>query len=377
MEGFYRNLARDGWVDRAVNEARHQLLLSIRGSDEWSTPILFLSLPHGLLWEPEQVLVSQQPGRAIKWPALLTGIEENNLVPFLGPDVPRGSLLSGGDIAAHWIRGYDGFPLDKRTDLPAVADFVEMKEGPLFPHRQLPKLLIDGLLERQNVAERKVFQGLRLSEVIDRMSQAHFDSDQDEPHRILAELPLSIYVTTNCDSFMTAALRWRRRNPKRHSCLWREDLVEIPSSYQDLTGTKDEPLVFHMYGNDLDPTSLVLTEDNYLDYLRALSREPERLPRLLRSELTKSTLLFLGYDIRRLDCRVLLRGIVADLRKFGGGRYAVLQVDPEENAPRAEELRAYIEECFSRGANIEVYWGTVRSFLSRLRNQWKERNAGP
>lgn len=373
VEHFYRNLARSGWVDRAVNEARHQLLLSIRDSDEWSTPILFLRQQEGLLWKPEQVSVSRSPGKAIRWPDLLTGIEADNLVPLLGPDVPNGVLLSGEEIAAHWIAGYDGYPLDRRTDLPAVADFVAIKEGKLFPHRQLPKLLIEDLLERQNVAQRKLLQNLRLSEVIERISQAHFDSDADEPHRILAELPISTYLTTNYDSFMTEALRWNRRKPKRQSCYWREDLKDIPSDYHDLAGSISEPLVFHVYGSDVEPGSLVLTEDNHLDFLRIISREREqRIPTLLSAKLTKSMLLFLGYDIRRLDCRVLLRGIISELRDLGGGRYAVLQVDPDENAPRAEELRFYIEECF-RGVKTEVYWGSVPSFLGELRDRWAER----
>jgi hypothetical protein len=369
VEHFYRNLARGGWVDRAVNAARQQLLLSIRDSDEWSTPILFLRLQDGLLWKPEQVDVLPERGKTVKWTALLQNIEDDMFVPFLGPDVSRGLLLSRDEVAAHWIGAYDGFPLDRRTDFPAVAHFVEIKEGRFFPHGQLPKILAEDLLERENVAQRHEFKDLKLAEVIDRISQRHFDSDPAEPHRILAELPISTYVTTNCDNFMTAALRWKKRGPIRRTCLWREELNEIPASYSDLLGSQKEPLVFHMFGSDEDVRSLVLTEDNYLDFVRAMSNEEmHRMPQLLRTKLTQAMLLFLGYDIRRIDCRVLLRGLVAGLRDVGRGKYAVLQVDQDDDEPRVEELRYYIEECF-RGVQIEVYWGTVRSFLSQLQEK--------
>lgn len=373
---FYRNLARDGRVDRATNEARHQLLLSIRDSDEWATPVLFLRLRDGRLWEQGWASVSAARPAAptVKWPGLLTRIESDDFVPFLGPDVGRGLLLSREELAAHWVAAYDGFPLDGRTDLPAVAKFVEIKEGRHYPHDKLPRILVEDLLVREDIQQRQVLQKLSLSEVIDRVSQRHFDLDPDEPHRILAELPLSTYVTTNCDGFLAAALRWHNRRPRRQHCLWRKE--EIPAWYHELLGTREEPLVFHLYGSDVVPASIVLTEDDHLDFLGAMASDPQRLPQLLRAKLTESVLLFLGYDVRRLDCRVLLRGMVAPLKDLQRSRIAVLQVDPdEEDAPRTEELKRYIEGCCS-GLQIEVYWGSVRGFLKELRERWKARDGG-
>jgi hypothetical protein len=143
-----------------------------------------------------------------------------------------------------------------------------------------------------------------------------------------------------------------------------------------MTGSRDEPLVFHLYGSDEETASLVLTEDNYLQFLWAMADEPVRLPRLLKTKLTESVLLFLGYDLRRLDCRVLLRAVVAPLRQMKGrGRIAVLQIDPEDDLPHLPELRLYIEECCKdKDLQIEVYWGSARSFLKKLREQVAGRN---
>ncbi|HEY2291891.1 MAG TPA: CHAT domain-containing protein [Thermoanaerobaculia bacterium] len=369
---FYSNLARGGTVDRAANEARQQLRLSRRDSDEWGTPVLFMRLRDGLLWEPRTppaVTAGAGGASTVKWPALLARIQSDNFVPFLGPGVCRGLLPSAAEIAELWASQYDGFPLDGRTDLPAVAQFVETKEGRGFPQDRLPALLTEELLHREQINERKRYEGLRLSEVIDRLAERHFDKDADEPHRLLAGLKISTYATTNFDTFQAAALRWQGKKPKVERCRWREDATTLPPEYETLSGTPQEPLVFHMYGNDEDPTSFVLTEDDHLDFLRAISAEPKLLPLHFKRKLTEAMLLFLGYDVRRLDCRVLLRGLIAHLKDLRRGRIAVLQIDPsEDDAPRTEELRAYMEGCCQE-LQIEVYWGSVRDFLRELKNR--------
>jgi hypothetical protein len=102
----------------------------------------------------------------------------------------------------------------------------------------------------------------------------------------------------------------------------------------------------------------------------------KRLPGALKSKLTEAMLLLLGYDVRRLDCRVLLRGVVAHLKNLRRGRIAVLQIDPgQDDSPRTEELRRYMEECCN-DVQIEVYWGSVRDFLRELRGHLEGDGAG-
>lgn len=51
---LYRNLARTGRVDVAVNEARQQLYLNDPKNIDWSSPILYMRLPDGLLWTTDE-----------------------------------------------------------------------------------------------------------------------------------------------------------------------------------------------------------------------------------------------------------------------------------------------------------------------------------
>lgn len=48
---LYRNLARSGQIDVAVNESRLQLYLADPEASEWATPTLFMHLQDGLLWD--------------------------------------------------------------------------------------------------------------------------------------------------------------------------------------------------------------------------------------------------------------------------------------------------------------------------------------
>ena len=70
----------------------------------------------------------------------------------------------------------------------------------------------------------------------------------------------------------------------------------------------DNPVVLHLFGTDQDPASMVLTEDNHLDYLARISHDQEIfLPASVNALLAKNTLLFLGYRLEDLDLKVILR----------------------------------------------------------------------
>ena len=411
-EHFYHNLARSGQVDTGVNEARQQLYLAAPNSVEWGAPALFMRLKDGLLWKGISPVPRPPPpgSEELIWEPLLLWIRQGKVVPFLGPGINRGLLPSSAEIAHGWADQYN-YPLNDRNNLPGVARFVEKKLGPGFPHAKLLQILKEELLVREKVQERERLSDLTLTEVIEGIAERHFDRDENEPHRILAELPISTYVTTNYDSFMAAALKWKwkgRKKPQRRYSLWRTDPEEA-QHVESWKGTEEEPLIFHMYGYDKDSTSLVLTEDDYLDFLTLVASDPwcaphqvpqqvipqqlisqqvipqQVIPQQIRSTLTRSMLLFLGYSLSDLDCRVLFRGLVAQLRDMRPmrqkdrkwSRIAVLQLDPEErHTSREDELRHFIERCCS-DLEIEVIWRSVREFLIELRCRWEEDHARP
>lgn len=383
---FYLNLAQTGRVDVAANEARQQLYLAVNPPPrDWNRPSLFMRLKDGKLWNNvNRVYQSHvsQGGSTIDWEPLLIYMSRNSVIPIVGPGINRGLLLSNEETSERWARDY-GYPEGDSTDLPRVSKYVETTQGMNLPRVKLLEDLKSDLLEREGVQQRKNLKNLTLSEVIEKMAQQHFDRDQDEPHRLLAELPIRTYITTNFDSLMSAALQWTKRPPQRKSCLWWSASDEgthsvINSSYQTLKGTYESPLVFHLFGQGENPRSLVLTEDDYLEFLRLVSRDPWRIPNYLKATLTDAMLLFLGYNVRALDFRVLFKGLVDQLKEGTLARIAVLQINTDDSYRQKVEARKALENFIEKDCanlKIQVYWGNVRDFLKELRSRWEKANA--
>src|SRR5262249_39822794 len=102
----------------------------------------------------------------------------------------------------------------------------------------------------------------------------HFDDVPDHPLLLLANLDLPIYLTTSYYTVLEAALTRTGKRSRTEFCRWHQRLESLPSGYEgDFQPTRQEPLVYHLYGLDTYPESLVLTEDDSLEFLVAISRQ--------------------------------------------------------------------------------------------------------
>lgn len=134
-----------------------------------------------------------------------------------------------------------------------------------------------------------------------------------------------------------------------------------------------DPVVLHLFGTDEDLLSMVLTEDDHLDYLARISRDYQfLLPTEIQARLAETSLLFLGYNLEDLELKVILRGLLPhiDLDKWGMMHVAV-QLEPSV-ADRAshEEVVNYFKRYFSK-SKIDVYWGSTGQFISDLHSRWE------
>jgi hypothetical protein len=114
---------------------------------------------------------------------------------------------------------------------------------------------------------------------------------------------------------MYLALKNRGRDPKRELCRWNQfvELEETSVFKSGYTPTAANPLVYHLHGHYDLPQSLVLTEDDYLDFLVHLSRDQALLPPAVQRALAGTSLLFIGYSLSDWNFRVLFRGLVGSL----------------------------------------------------------------
>ena len=289
------------------------------------------------------------------WESLLERIQNGKCTPFLGTGINDGILDIGSKIAQEMAENY-GYPLEDSSDLARVTQFLAIKRDPMFPKERLLRLLKEQFEQWQKT-----------------VTLPDFFKTPDEPLGVLAALPFPIYMTTNYDDLMFKALKAQPKDAKREICCWnkyvREILKEKSSAFDSADGfvpTPANPVVYHLHGHDNVPESLVLTEDDYLDFLVNVFKEQNLLPPRIQQAITGASLLFIGYRLADWDFRVLFRGLVNSME--GSLRRISVAVQlPLEDL----EKQRYWNDYF-KNMNIKVYWGTAKQFAKELRERWEK-----
>jgi SIR2-like domain len=271
------------------------------------------------------------------WKLLLARIEDGVCTPFLGAGVAAGVLPLGSDIARRWAE-QESYPLDDAHDLARVAQFLAVhQDDAMYPKELLARELA----------------GLPSPDL----------TQPGEPHAILARLPLPVFITTNYDDGMYAALLKAGKEPLREICRWNRspalDAEPSPFAEPGYMPSPARPLVYHLHGRLEVPESLVLTEDDYLDFLVAIAREPNLLPHPVRRALAGTSLLFIGYRLADWDFRVIHRGLVAATEA------SLRRLSVTVQLPADDAARDYLDRYFG-ALKLRVYWGTAAEFLVDL-----------
>lgn len=283
------------------------------------------------------------------WEILLDRIREQKCTPFLGAGAAVPALPLGSTIAEEWAREH-GYPLGDSHDLARVAQFLAVKLDPVAPKEKIKRRLAGAGTPDFAAA--------------------------DEPHGVLAALPLPLYLTTNFDGFMTAALRARGKDPRQELCRWNERLLARPSVFASPEAYEpgpDQPLVYHLHGHLDVVESLVLTEDDYFDFLVNIPQIG--IPPLIQGALSETSLLFVGYRLADWNFRVLFRGFV-ELTQSSDRRLSVtVQLPPTLSQELRDRATEYLSRYFDK-KEIVVYWGTAQDFMGELWRRWNDTNGG-
>lgn len=292
---------------------------------------------------------------SLDWDLLLERIKAGKCTPFLGAGACFGRIPLGSEIAQGWAEIHD-YPLDDCRDLTRVAQFLAIKRDPMAPKE---------MLLRQHFVD---------------VDPPDFDQP-NEIHGLLADMPIPIYITTNYDSFMMQALKQRKHPPKhphREICRWNKLVREEPSILDDehnFEPTAENPVVFHLHGHDELPESMVLTEDDYLDFVIGISKDPDLIPRRIQRAFTGTSLLFLGYSLADWNFRVVFRSLLGYLEKSLARVHVSVQLLPVERKEMKEAATRYLNRYFEK-LNVQMYWGTCREFAAEVRRRWQEFNHG-
>jgi hypothetical protein len=306
----------------------------------------------------------------IDWDLLMRRIRAGKCTPFIGAGACHGTLPLGGEIASAWANEHH-YPLSDRHDLARVAQYLAIKRDAQFP---------------KDLIVEQYFQGTASPNL----------ADVNQLHRVLAELPFPIYVTTNYDDFMMEALRRSPSPPKWPTlevCRWNSLLRDRPSIFDPQRNnsglakgsemmssvpgdvyapTPERPVVFHLHGHHTISESLVLTEDDYLDFLINVSRDETILPARIQRAFSATSLMFVGYSLNDWDFRVLFRGLSAYVERSQVRKHVSVQLVRTGGTDSDQDLqreRDYLSRYF-RHQSIQVYWGSCAEFGRELRERW-------
>jgi hypothetical protein len=122
--------------------------------------------------------------------------------------------------------------------------------------------------------------------------------------RALAELGFPLVITTNYDQLFENALVAAGKQPR--VAVYTPNL-EPTTDYRDPTA--ESPVVFKIHGDIMRPETIVVTDEDYIQFvLRMSSKDPyDPVPLTLKYYLTGWTTLFVGYSLLDYNLRLLFK----------------------------------------------------------------------
>ncbi len=310
----------------------------------------------------------------IVWNDIANQIASGHCVAFLGagvnakvdpektPGRPEYSGLPlGGEVASRLSASFVGGATDRRLE-----ELVDV-DGALKGVMDALLALVQDEQQRQDIARdyRDLFR-LRLYDLprVALHAEAQIQKagvvglvkailvDDDVPPslllRTLARLPLRLIITTNYDRLMEKAYEVEGQPkpiviPQRRtgfdsdeSAEWNDTLQRVLP--ENLTprkvaadGEPGEPaIVYKMHGTFGDDASgLVLSEDDYVDFMTTMSSSAGRgMPRLLSQMIVDSSLLLLGYSLEDWDFRTIYKALIEGQERDQLRMSYAIQYDP-------------------------------------------------
>ena len=129
------------------------------------------------------------------------------------------------------------------------------------------------------------------------------------------------------------------------------------------------------------PKSLVLTENDYLEFLVNIASihdsESLLIPSAVLSAFTNNPLLFVGYSLQDWTFKVIFHGILSAIPEVHRRRSVSVQLLPPLNGDTAEieeQARLYLTQYLERDWRISVFWGSAADFCRELRMRVRTRS---
>lgn len=191
-----------------------------------------------------------------------------------------------------------------------------------------------------------------------------YNDTTTELHRNLAALPFPLYINLFFDRFMLNALR---DHDDKETAFDYYHFRETRSAGREPSVQK--PLVFNLFGEPDDPKSLVLSENDLLDFLvNVVKRTPplqSNITSLLYpNENEKYAFLFLGLGFQQWHVRILLHAL-----QMLGHQQPSLAIEDDSFFQDEHKSTAVF---FEQHHEITFHQESVSSFVAELRRRFEQ-----
>jgi SIR2-like protein len=284
------------------------------------------------------------------------------------------------------------YPLPDDSNLARVAQYFQVykKKNDVGLAKREYLNFLKAYLLNPGKAEEVPLQKLdqTFSDIVSELGYPLFPDGMKDPLRQLAILPLPIYITTSYFNFMERALKLAGKEPRTQVCSWsggkaRGDHLPDPN----FEPSPEKPVVYHLFGLENYPTTLVLSEDDYMNWQISVAEELSQqntnttipsIPLRLRDALAEkeAQLMILGYHLQDWEFRVLFRFIWRFRKDEDLRRSTVIQLKPRpKNTEYEQNALGYLKQYFDiKRSNVK--WTTAETYIQRLTDAYDKYKRG-
>ena len=228
------------------------------------------------------------------WDALIDPIQTDKCILMLGPGA------AGEEAGGRFM------PLTEilANELAETSQIKEMTES------------LRVSIDTSNLAQVSLYYEMKTKKRVRPKVEDFYRARQNQTspfHENLAGLPFHLAITSTPDDMFYNAVKKVNKHPVKAHYDFKGDKKDLIT-----VGTPSAPLVFYLYGTIEKPNSLVLTENDFLDFLVNIASGNPPLPQNLLSELRdkEKSFLFLGFGFRRWYLRILLHILKVESKKY-------------------------------------------------------------
>lgn len=327
----------------------------------------------------------------IIWEAIIDSVIAGRCVPFLGAGVNVSTenykgLPLGSDVVLRIVKSLSGLPEDQLKELikesnQSVKSHIDKTIDSLRQEKKkipdgggpLPSLLRVTLPDLSRVALQVEIKA-GLPHLMKYVREILADEGVS-PSPLLQTLgtmirkdgrsPFKLIVTANYDGLLERAFDGKGYELviQPIAGFTEKDQIELQNR---LAKPGIGPILYKIHGSfkksvDENDSRLILTEEDYIQFLSVVGRQDQGVPTLVSEKLINGTILFLGYSLEDWDFRTIFKTLIEPLPEIQRPKSYAIQLNPPEFWVRYWEKKG-----------VTILDADIYDFAEELQMQWQD-----